>query len=59
MNCKIGVRWSHGGRSLQSWFKVVKKEIVTDGALAGMGAHSYSKGDATGGSEEAVGKVGK
>jgi len=34
-------------------------QIVTDGALAGMGAHSYSKGDATGGSEEAVGKVGK
>jgi len=25
-----------------------------DGKLAGMGAHSYSKGSATGGSEEAV-----
>ena len=25
-----------------------------DGALAGMGAHSYSKGSATGGSEEAA-----
>jgi len=32
-------------------------QIVTNGALAGMGAHSYSKGDATGGSEEAVGKA--
>jgi len=32
-------------------------QIVTDGNLAGMGAHSYSKGDATGGSEEAVGKT--
>ena len=28
--------------------------IVKDGKLAGMGAHSYSKGSATGGSEEAV-----
>ena len=28
--------------------------IVKDGELAGMGAHSYSKGTATGGSEEAV-----
>ena len=28
--------------------------IVKDGQLAGMGAHSYSKGSATGGSEEAV-----
>ncbi len=27
--------------------------IVQGGALAGAGAHSYSKGDATGGSEEA------
>ena len=26
--------------------------IVKDGKLAGMGAHSYSKGSATGGSEE-------
>merc|ERR1712048_726435 len=32
-------------------------QIVTDGHLAGMGAHSYSKGDATGGSEAAVGKT--
>jgi len=32
-------------------------QIVTNGHLAGMGAHSYSKGDATGGSEEAVGKT--
>ena len=28
--------------------------IVKDGELAGMGAHSYSKGSATGGSEEAA-----
>jgi len=35
----------------------VEYQIVTDGQLAGMGAHSYSKGDATGGSEAAVGKT--
>jgi len=28
--------------------------IVQNGQLAGAGAHSYSKGNATGGSEEAV-----
>jgi formate dehydrogenase len=28
--------------------------IVEDGDLAGMGAHSYTKGTATGGSEEAA-----
>jgi len=28
--------------------------IVKDGDLAGMGAHSYTKGTATGGSEEAA-----
>ena len=28
--------------------------IVKDGQLAGMGAHSYTKGSATGGSEEAA-----
>ena len=28
--------------------------IVKDGQLAGMGAHSYSKGSATSGSEEAA-----
>jgi len=32
-------------------------QIVTDGALAGVGAHSYSQGNATGGSESAVGKT--
>lgn len=31
--------------------------IVQGGELAGTGAHSYSKGNATGGSEEAVGKT--
>jgi len=34
-------------------------QIVTDGALAGVGAHSYSAGTATGGSEQAVGSVKK
>jgi len=39
--------------------KEIRKEyqIVTNGDLAGVGAHSYSKGDATGGSETAVGKT--
>ena len=32
-------------------------QIVTGGRLAGAGAHSYSEGNATSGSEEAVGKV--
>ena len=32
-------------------------QIVRDGRLAGVGAHSYSEGNATAGSEEAVGKV--
>jgi len=34
-------------------------QIVTGGKLAGVGAHSYSAGTATGGSEEAVGRVKK
>lgn len=39
--------------------KEIRKEylIVTNGELAGMGAHSYSKGDATGGSDKAIGKT--
>lgn len=32
-------------------------QIVTNGELAGVGAHSYSKGDATGGSDKAIGKA--
>jgi len=32
-------------------------QIVTSGALAGAGAHSYTEGNATGGSEEAVGNI--
>ena len=42
------------------WHEYIKKPIrdqyliVKNGQLAGMGAHSYSKGSATGGSEEAV-----
>jgi len=32
-------------------------QIVTRGALAGMGAHSYSQGNTTAGSESAVGKT--
>jgi formate dehydrogenase len=31
-------------------------QIVTNGQLAGVGAHSYSEGNATGGSGEAIGK---
>jgi len=34
-------------------------QIVSGGKLAGTGAHSYSEGNATGGSEEAVGKARK
>merc|ERR1711972_48171 len=33
-------------------------QIVTDGSLAGTGAHSYSKGNATGGSDVATGRKG-
>lgn len=32
-------------------------QIVTNGELAGAGAHAYSKGNATGGSDKAVGKA--
>ena len=43
---------------LENFFamKEIRKEyqIVTNGALAGVGAHSYSKGNASGGSEEAA-----
>jgi len=43
---------------LECWFdgKPIRNEylIVDDGKLAGVGAHSYSKGSATGGSEEAA-----
>mmetsp|Transcript_1299 Transcript_1299/g.2339 ORF Transcript_1299/g.2339 Transcript_1299/m.2339 type:complete len:444 (-) Transcript_1299:278-1609(-) len=34
-------------------------QIVTDGKLAGAGAHSYSEGNVTSGSEDAVGKTHK
>ena len=37
------------GRDIRDQYLIVK-----DGQLAGMGAHSYSKGSATGGSEEAA-----
>ncbi len=37
------------GREIRNQYLIVK-----DGQLAGMGAHSYSKGSATGGSEEAA-----
>ncbi len=43
---------------LECWFsgRPMRDEylIVHDGKLAGVGAHSYSAGNATGGSEEAV-----
>lgn len=32
-------------------------EIVTGGELAGAGAHAYTKGNVTGGSDAAVGRV--
>ena len=52
-------RYAAGVREiLECWFegKPIRDEylIVQGGALAGTGAHSYSEGDATGGSEEAT-----
>ena len=51
-------RYAAGVREvLECWFegRPIRNEylIVKDGNLAGVGAHSYSKGNATGGSEEA------
>merc|ERR1719272_2816217 len=52
-------RYAAGVREILECFldgKEVRNEyqIVTDGKLAGVGAHSYSKGNATGGSEESA-----
>ena len=52
-------RYASGVREiLECWFdnKPIRNEylIVQDGKLAGAGAHSYSAGDTTGGSDEAV-----
>ncbi len=52
-------RYAAGVREiLESWFegRPIREEylIVAGGHLAGSGAHSYSAGDATGGSEEAA-----
>jgi len=52
-------RYAAGVREiLESWFsgKPIRSEyiVVDGGKLAGVGAHSYSAGNATGGSEEAV-----
>jgi formate dehydrogenase len=52
-------RYAAGVREiLECWFdgRPIREEylIVHDGRLAGAGAHSYSAGDATGGSEEAA-----
>jgi formate dehydrogenase len=52
-------RYASGVREiLESWMddKPIRDEylIVKGGSLAGAGAHSYSKGNATGGSDEAV-----
>ena len=43
--------WSAGSRN-----RPIRDEylVVDGGKLAGVGAHSYSEGDATGGSEEAA-----
>jgi formate dehydrogenase len=52
-------RYAAGVREILECFfdkKPIREQylIVKDGQLAGMGAHSYSKGSATGGSEEAA-----
>ena len=52
-------RYSDGVREILECFfegKEIRNQylIVKDGQLAGMGAHSYSKGSATKGSEEAA-----
>ena len=52
-------RYAAGVREiLECWFegKPIREEylIVDAGQLAGAGAHSYSAGDATGGSDEAA-----
>ena len=52
-------RYAAGTREILECFfdkKPIRDEylIVKDGQLAGMGAHSYTKGSATGGSEEAA-----
>jgi formate dehydrogenase len=52
-------RYAAGTREiLECWFegRPIREEylIVDKGRLAGAGAHSYSEGDATGGSEEAA-----
>jgi len=52
-------RYAAGAREiLECWFdgRPIREEylIVDGGRLAGAGAHSYSEGDATGGSEEAA-----
>lgn len=51
-------RYAAGTREiLECWFdgRPIREEhlIVDGGTLAGAGAHSYSEGNATGGSEEA------
>ena len=52
-------RYADGVREILECFfdgEQIRNEylIVEDGDLAGMGAHSYTKGTATGGSEEAA-----
>ena len=52
-------RYADGVREILECFledRAIRDEylIVKDGALAGMGAHSYSEGSATSGSEEAA-----
>ena len=54
-------RYAAGTREILECYLMKKQpireecQIVTAGQLAGTGAHSYSQGNATGGSEEAVG----
>ena len=52
-------RYAAGVREILECFfegRTIRNEylIVENGDLAGMGAHSYTKGSATGGSEEAA-----
>ena len=46
---EIGILLEENTDNLNDYYLIIK-----NGQLAGMGAHSYSKGSATGGSEEAA-----
>ena len=55
-------RYAAGVREILECFFECKEirepyQIVSNGKLAGVGAHSYTEGDATGGSETATGRL--